>query len=175
MTKVNKYFYLEKQEKLVIATLLLVVAVFTIFDVIEDYLDGAPITHIIPEVLIIIATSLIALYSFIKFTKIRKVIAEEALEASSKQVSKLKDKTQELKKGLSETVSRQLNEWTLSKSEQEIAFLLIKGLSLREIAKIRQTSEQTIRQQSSIIYKKSGLSGRAQLSAYFLEDFLSFE
>jgi DNA-binding NarL/FixJ family response regulator len=45
---------------------------------------------------------------------------------------------------------------------------MLKGAALCEIATCRQTSETTIRQQAQAIYRKSGLSGRAELSAYFL-------
>jgi len=49
---------------------------------------------------------------------------------------------------------------------------LLKGLSHREIADIRGVSERTVRQQSRALYRKAGLSGRADLAAYFLEDLL---
>ncbi|WP_225879242.1 helix-turn-helix transcriptional regulator [Isorropodon fossajaponicum symbiont] len=63
----------------------------------------------------------------------------------------------------------QFKEWSLSKSEQEVALLLLlKGLSLEEISQIRGTKEKTIRQQqASTIYQKSNLKGRHELSAYF--------
>ena len=51
-------------------------------------------------------------------------------------------------------------------------FLLLKGLSLKEIADIRHTTEKTARAQSGSIYAKSGLSGRSELAAFFLEDLL---
>ena len=50
--------------------------------------------------------------------------------------------------------------------------LLLKGLSFREIAAVRQTREKTVRQQASAIYGKSGLEGRHEFAAWFLEDFL---
>ena len=46
-------------------------------------------------------------------------------------------------------------------------------MSLKEIAAVRVTSERTIRTQARSIYAKAGLSGRAALSAYFLEDLLA--
>ena len=46
---------------------------------------------------------------------------------------------------------------------------MLKGVALRDIARLRQTSETTIRQQAQGVYRKSGLSGRAELAAYFLE------
>ena len=53
-----------------------------------------------------------------------------------------------------------------------IALLLLKGPSHKAIAAVRQTSEKTVRQQSLAVYRKAGLSGRAELSAFFLEDLL---
>ena len=44
---------------------------------------------------------------------------------------------------------------------------------MKEIADIRQTHEKTVRQQATTIYRKSGLSGRQELAAFFLEDILS--
>lgn len=56
--------------------------------------------------------------------------------------------------------------------EKEVAFLLLKGLSLKEIAEVRQTVEKTARLQATAVYEKSGLAGRSELSAFFLEDLL---
>ena len=57
-------------------------------------------------------------------------------------------------------------------SEKDVGWLLSKGLSLKEIAAIRETLEKTVRQQASSIYKKAGLSGRHAFSAWFIEDAL---
>lgn len=78
----------------------------------------------------------------------------------------------ELLKGLSAAIDSQFDRWQLTAAEREVALLLLKGLSHREIAALRDTSERTIRQQSQAIYAKSNLSGRAALSAFFLEDLL---
>ena len=66
----------------------------------------------------------------------------------------------------------QFERWQLTAAEREVALLLLKGLSHKEIAVLRDTSERTIRQQAQSIYGKSNLSGRAALSAFFLEDML---
>ena len=44
---------------------------------------------------------------------------------------------------------------------------------MKEIADIRGSSEITVRQQASQIYKKCSLAGRLELSAFFLDDLLS--
>ena len=54
-------------------------------------------------------------------------------------------------------------------AEADIAGLMLKGVPLGDIARLRRTSEVTIRQQAQSVYRKSGLSGRAELAAFFLE------
>ena len=71
-----------------------------------------------------------------------------------------------------QTIDAQLSNWNLSVSEKEVAFLLLKGMSLKELAEIRKTTEKTARAQSIAIYSKAGLAGRSELSAFFLEDLL---
>jgi DNA-binding CsgD family transcriptional regulator len=74
--------------------------------------------------------------------------------------------------GLSTAIDAQFDRWQLSAAEREIALLMLKGLSHKEIAIVRNTHERTIRQQAQSIYGKANLSGRAALSAFFLEDLL---
>jgi DNA-binding NarL/FixJ family response regulator len=70
---------------------------------------------------------------------------------------------------LGQAIEDQFQHWHLTAAEIDVAGLMLKGASLKEIAIARDTSETTIRQQAQSIYRKSGLSGRAELSAYFLE------
>jgi DNA-binding NarL/FixJ family response regulator len=74
--------------------------------------------------------------------------------------------------GLGAAVSRQFDRWELTPAEQEIGLLLLKGLSHKEVADVRATSERTVRQQTRSLYRKSGLGGRAELAAFFFEDLL---
>ena len=84
-----------------------------------------------------------------------------------------RDETRALLKGLGEAIDRQFLTWKLTEAERDVGLLILKGLSLREIAAVRVTSERTIRAQARSIYAKAGLSGRAALSAFFLEDLLA--
>ena len=74
---------------------------------------------------------------------------------------------------LGAAIQRQFAAWGCTQAEQEVGLLLLKGFSHKEIARIREASEATIRQQATALYHKAELSGRAALSAYFLEDLLS--
>ena len=63
-------------------------------------------------------------------------------------------------------------EWGLSEAEKDIALLTIKGMTISEIAEIRNTKQSTIKTQSSAIYKKAGVSSRAQLVSLLIEELL---
>ena len=70
---------------------------------------------------------------------------------------------------LGDAIQAEFRAWGLTPAEADVAGLLLKGASMKEIALARDTSEATIRQQAQAIYRKSGLSGRAELQAYFLD------
>jgi DNA-binding CsgD family transcriptional regulator len=75
-------------------------------------------------------------------------------------------------RGLGAVIQSQFDAWTLSEAEQAVGLLLLKGFSHKEIAQLRRTTEATIRQQAAAVYRKADLSGRAALSAFFLEELL---
>jgi DNA-binding CsgD family transcriptional regulator len=95
------------------------------------------------------------------------------LDAARLQGRQWRDETRSLLRGLGEAIDRQFLTWKLTEAERDVGLLILKGLSLREIAAARVTSERTIRAQARSIYAKAGLSGRAALSAFFLEDLLA--
>jgi DNA-binding CsgD family transcriptional regulator len=74
--------------------------------------------------------------------------------------------------GLGAAIEKQVRAWGLTNAEREVALLMLKGFSHKEIAALRNTSEATVRQQARSTYEKSGLNGRASFCAYFLEDLL---
>lgn len=77
--------------------------------------------------------------------------------------------------GIRIEMEKQFEEWGMTAAEQEIGMLILKGLSHKEVASLRGTSEATVRQQAQAIYHKSNLPGKTAFSAYFLEDVFSPE
>ncbi len=69
--------------------------------------------------------------------------------------------------------TRQFSQWKLTPSESDVALLLVKGLSMKEIATARDVKEKTVRLQATSIYAKSACAGRHELSAHFIEDLMS--
>lgn len=63
--------------------------------------------------------------------------------------------------------------WGLTPAEREVAFLAIKGFSVEEIAGLRDARAGTVRAQCAAVYRKAGVSGRAQLLSHFIEDLLA--
>lgn len=81
-------------------------------------------------------------------------------------------RAEKLLRGLGEEIDAQLRRWQLTPAEREIALLLLKGYGHKEIAALLERSERTVRQHAVAVYRKSNLSGRAELAAFFLEDLL---
>jgi tripartite-type tricarboxylate transporter receptor subunit TctC/DNA-binding CsgD family transcriptional regulator len=69
-----------------------------------------------------------------------------------------------------ELMDRQFDEWGLTVAERDVALLMLKGLRHKEIADLRGTTERTVRQQATMMYKKAGINSRSDLAAFFLFD-----
>lgn len=95
------------------------------------------------------------------------------LEIARLQGQRWRSESRVLLNGLGEAIDAQFTRWSLTDAEREVALLLLKGLSTKEIAAVRASSERTVREHARAIYSKAGLTGRAALSAFFLEDLLA--
>lgn len=95
------------------------------------------------------------------------------LEVARMQGQRWRTEARTLLNGLGEAIDAQFSRWNLTEAEREVALLILKGLSLKEIAAIRVSTERTVRAQARAVYGKAGLTGRAALSAFFLEDLLA--
>ncbi len=84
-----------------------------------------------------------------------------------------RNKVQAHLNGLRAEITRQFRDWGMTEAEQEVGLLILKGLSHKEIASLRGTTEATVRQQAQSIYARSKLPGKSAFSAYFLEDLFS--
>ena len=69
-------------------------------------------------------------------------------------------------------LAERMAEWGLTPAERDVALFAIKGMSTAEIAALRSTSEGTIKAQTNAIYRKAGVTGRAQLISLFIEDLI---
>lgn len=60
-------------------------------------------------------------------------------------------------------------EWGLTPSEREVALFAVRGYSNAEIAETRGKSEATIKTQMNAVFRKAGVTGRAQLISQFVD------
>lgn len=71
-----------------------------------------------------------------------------------------------------ELVDERFDEWGLTPAEKDVALFALKGFSLADIARLRDTSPGTVKAQTNAIYRKAGVSGRPQLLSVFVEDLM---
>ena len=64
-------------------------------------------------------------------------------------------------------------DWGLTPAERDVALFAIKGLSTADIARIRDTSEGTVKAQTAAIYRKAGVTGRPQLLSLFIDELMA--
>ena len=158
-----------------LASCLLVIMAFNFTDVVADIFLEVPLWHIIQETIIAIFSGSLAAYLILDMRRRTKEleVLSRSLIATEEHVNKISKQFKEIRHKYSEIIQQQFKDWELSQSEQQVAMLMLKGLNFQEIATVRNTKEKTCRQQASSIYAKSGLQGRHELSAWFIEDFIS--
>jgi DNA-binding CsgD family transcriptional regulator len=69
-------------------------------------------------------------------------------------------------------LNARFDEWGLTGAERDVAMFAIKGLSVQEMARMRDTSEGTVKAQTAAIYRKAKVTGRPQLLSLFIEDMM---
>jgi DNA-binding CsgD family transcriptional regulator len=72
-------------------------------------------------------------------------------------------------------LNTRFDEWGLTVAERDVALFAIKGLTVQDIARLRETSEGTVKAQTAAIYRKAEVSGRPQLLSLFIEDLMGAE
>ena len=150
------------------------IAILIGVDLIEDSQTGVDVAHLAIEaiVMVLAVAGVAALWRGLRAAEARAARLDRDLEAARKEAERYRTEAREALEGLGQAIDNQFNRWELTPAEREVALLLLKGLSHREVAELRSTSEATVRQQALMVYRKSGLRNRSDLSAFFLEDLL---
>ena len=144
-----------------------IVVVLIGWDLYVDFGEGASLWHLAIEFFMFFVALSGVVLMWRQLDRTQSDLVEALVEAEQ-----WKKESSDLIQGLGVAIDRQFERWKLTKAEAEVGLFLLKGLSHKEIANIRQTSERTVREQSRALYRKSGLTGRSSLSAFFLEALL---
>ena len=151
------------------------VALLLVLEVVDEQeLDFLQLGLELAEISLIVGASLATL---LLFTRVedqertqQQMVRELAL--ARQEGMEWRSRVQDLMRGIGSAIDQQFDRWKLTPAEKDVALLLLKGFSHKEVAGLRGRAERTVRQQALAIYRKSNLSGRASLAAYFLEDLL---
>ena len=162
-----------RERLILLATLILITAIIAT-DLITDSREGVVVWHLLTE-----GTAALLALGGVVYVLMDMIRLKQDLKKERHLAAKLKEEAEQWRnqskaflEGLSVMIDAQLTAWNLTPAEREVAFLLLKGMSLKDIAALRGTSEKTARVQSMAVYAKAGLTSRSELSAFFLEDLL---
>ncbi len=145
------------------------------------WLDGEPwlSVHAAVELLMIAASAGCLVFfwrawreSAREAAEVRAQLVQSERTASERQAERdrWRASAEQALSGLGAAIDSQFDAWGLTNAEREVAMLLLKGLGHKQIAAQTNRSERTVRQHAVVVYNKAGLSSRAELAAFFLQD-----
>lgn len=160
--------------RLVLAVVLSATMVGGAVDLYMDAPDSWRSAHVIYELLLIAAAMATSILLWRGWWGSRQTLAEANRRLATHAVEReaWREAAAAALENFSEAVDERFASWGLTPTEREIALRLLKGQSHKRIAFETGRSERTVRQHAVAVYQKSGLTGRAELSAFFLEDLL---
>ena len=154
----------------------LLIGIVTGLDLVSDWSAGSNLSHLLTELIVVVIALTGAIFIRAGELRVLRVESEQLkLNAAAyrEDAQRWKARASQAIDGVSQAINQQFSEWGLTAAERDVALLLLKGLSHKEIATLRSTTEKTVRVQATAVYEKANLAGRAELSAFFLEDLLA--
>ncbi len=70
---------------------------------------------------------------------------------------------------LHDVIENHFDEWKLTASERDVAGLMVKGLSISEIAGVRGSAEGTVKAHLNAIYRKANARNRAEVLSHIMD------
>jgi len=71
-----------------------------------------------------------------------------------------------------EVLEAKFTAWRLTRAERDVTMLILKGLSVADIAAARNTAPGTIKAQSTSIFRKVGVGSKSELLSLIIDEFL---
>ena len=150
------------QRRLIALVALAIAILFFLYDLIVDAAieDELGTFHFIIELIVFLGVTMALLIGARDLGRLRTRLDRE--EKRNLVVSQ----------GLADSIDVQMDEWRMTGSEKEVAWLIIKGYRFAEIAEARGVKENTTRLQATAVYAKAGVSGRAEFVAEIIQSLL---
>ncbi len=127
-------------------------------DVLGDASEQAALRWaLVPEALACIALFLGIGFEAVFLSKLlrRKASLERSLKLASSELQSI--------------IERHFDEWKLTASERDVAALMVKGLSIAEIAQVRGSAEGTVKAHLNAIYRKADARNRAEVLSNIMD------
>ena len=161
-----------RQMQLVLVAVVMAIVMGGVVDLLLDAPKNWLSGHTLYEVTLIVVGLGIAIWLWLNWkhaalsaSTLRRSLLERQAERDA-----FRERADQALQGLGRAVSQQFEYWNLTPAEREVALLLLKGRSHKEIAAATGRSERTARQHAIAAYQKAGVGGRAELAAFFLGD-----
>lgn len=158
----NDLFQVVPRRRILALAMLALAMVFFAYDLVVDALFegefGSP--HFVIETFVFAAVSWILVVNLRDLVGLRARLEQE------------QNRNRVLAGELAAGIEEQMDAWRLTRSEKEVAWLIIKGFRFAEIADLRGVKENTTRLQASALYAKAGVSGRAEFVAEIVHQLL---
>jgi DNA-binding CsgD family transcriptional regulator len=164
--------------RLALATVLLLVAIGGATDLVLDQPPTLLSAHVLVELALMLVSLGFAIHLWRGWRRASRSLDAVRRDLLARQAALQADRdawrasAQGALAGLGAAIDRQFDAWGLTPTEREVALLLLKGHGHKQAAALTGRSERTVRQHAVSVYQKAGLSGRAELAAFFLEDLL---
>ena len=138
-------------------------AAFFSWDVVSDRPEPGQIfdTHLLLEAVatVVLLVGIVVEWKYLSILLRRQARAEKALHVAAGELQDL--------------IEKYFQDWGLTPSEADVAMFALKGFSIPDIAEFRGSKEGTIKSHLNGIYRKAGVTGRAQLLSLLVEDLMS--
>jgi len=150
--------------------LFLSITVLIGWDIAEDVAAETSRFHIVFEFLMMMAAPVGAYYFWnkLRIARLTERDLKQTIEHAHEEMTRWQEEEKDLIHNLRKAINKQFAEWNFSPKEKEIAFYLLEGLSLKEIAEVKGSTYLSVKQQAHVLYRSAGIGGRAELSAFFL-------
>lgn len=148
-----------------------VIALLMLADLVDDAGSGqAGTAHLVLEGIIMVAAGIgvLRLWSAVLAARESAAALRGRLASANDAARKWEAEAKDALAGFGAAIERQFVAWDLTPAERAVGVLLLRGMSHKEAAAARDTSERTVRQQALAVYRKAGVRSRAELSAFFL-------
>lgn len=162
----------ESRSILVAIALLVLIAGLITGDVWVDYAAGTTAAHVVLELSVLVLAVIGVVVLWRRFQEARRtvIVLQRDIAVARREAEQWREEAGTTLRDFKTAIERQFDRWSLSTAERDIAMCLLGGLSHKEVAVRRNTSERTVREQARSVYQKSGVAGRSELAAFFLGD-----